>query len=207
MSAHHLTETYRGERIHPCSHRERAQTEKIYHLPALIDLSCNHSFYSDTSLFVGHTMNGEDTDSVGKPELRTAAIAVWHYWRMEGKGGGEAWAATLETEAKQSQRVEQFRAELYRIVGERENVKFRLNGGCVEAVVEDLWFLSYEYITPQIKEPYMMVSLLGRCPSCGVATRSEPIANLAGLGKMLESFKPACEHFCLSQQRVNSDKL
>jgi hypothetical protein len=144
-------------------------------------------------------MNGESAGSSETPELRTAAIAVWHYWRIEGKGGDEAWAATLETKAKQSRLVERFRAELYRIVGEREDISFRINGGCVEAVVEDLRFISYELTIPRIKEPCVMVSLLGRCPSCGTETRSEPFAHLAGLGKMLESFKPAYEHFCPSR--------
>lgn len=151
-------------------------------------------------------MNGEGTGSSETPELRTAAIAVWHYWHMEGKNGREAWAAMLETEANQSRRVEQFRAELYKIVGAREDISFRLNGGCVEAVVEDLRFLSYELITPRMKEPCMMVSLLGRCPSCGAETRSEPFSHLAGLGKQLESFEPAYEHFCPSRGRGKSGK-
>ena len=146
-------------------------------------------------------MNGEGAGSDGTPELRTAAIAVWHYWQMEGRSGGEAWAAMLETEARHARSVEQFRTELYKIVGERGDISFRLNGGCVEAVVEDLHFLSYEPINPRMKEPYLMVSLLGRCPSCGAEIRSEPIVNLAGLGKQLESFEPAYEHFCPSRER------
>lgn len=146
-------------------------------------------------------MSGEGASRSETPELRTAAIAVWHYWHMGGKNGREAWAAMLETEAKQSRRVEQFRAELYKIVGEREDISFRLSGGCVEAVVEDLHFISYELTSPRRKEPYMMVSLLGRCPSCGTETRSEPVVNLAGLGKQLESFEPAYEHFCPSRRR------
>lgn len=146
-------------------------------------------------------MKGEDINSSETPELRTAAIAVWHYWRMEGKDGREAWAATIETKAKQSEVVEQFRVELYKIVGEREDISFKINGGCVEAVVEDLRFISYKPINHQIKEPCMMVSLLGRCPSCGVETRSVPIVNLAGLGKLLENFEPAYEHFCSARER------
>lgn len=151
-------------------------------------------------------MNGEGTASSETPELRTAAIAVWHYWHMKGKNGREAWAAMLETEAKQFRRVEQFRAELFKIVGEREDISIRLNGGCVEAVVEDLHFLSYELTTPRMKEPCLMVSLLGRCPSCGVETRSEPFANLGGLGKQLERFEPAYEHLCPSRERGRSGK-
>lgn len=150
-------------------------------------------------------MNRESAGTSETPELRTAAIAVWHYWRMEEKGGDAAWAATLETKAKQSRLVERFRAELYRIVGEREGISFRINGGCVEAVVEDLHFISYELTIPRIKEPCMMVSLLSRCPSCGTETRSEPFAHLVGLGKMLESFKPAYEHFCSSQESGRVD--
>lgn len=140
------------------------------------------------------------------PELRTAAIAIWHYWHMEGKNGSEAWAAMLETEARQSRLVDQFRGELFKIVGEREGISFRLNGGCVEAVVEDLHFISYELTTPRMKDPCMMVSLLGRCPSCGTETRSEPIVNLAGLGKQLESFEPAYEHCCPSLRGGKSGK-
>lgn len=146
-------------------------------------------------------MSGEGAGRGETPELRTAAIAVWHFWHMQGKSGGEAWTAMLETEAKQSRRLEQFRSELFKIVGEREDICFRLNGGCVEAVVEDLRFISYELTTPRMKEPYMMVSLLGRCACCGTETRSEPVVNLAGLGKLLESFEPAFEHFCPSRKR------
>jgi len=151
-------------------------------------------------------MSGEGAGSRETPELRTAAIAVWHYWHMDGKNGSEAWAAMLETKARQSRLVEQFRAELFKIVGEREGISFKLNGGCVEAVVEDLHFISYELTTPRMKEPCMMVSLLGRCPSCGTETRSEPVVNLAGLGKQLECFEPAYEHFCPSRRQGQSSE-
>ena len=43
----------------------------------------------------------------------------------------------LAAEAEQSRRVERFRAELHRIVGERDGISFKVNGGCVEAKVED----------------------------------------------------------------------
>jgi hypothetical protein len=137
-------------------------------------------------------MSREGTGSGEMSELRTAAIVVWHFQRMEGK---EAWAAAMETRAEQSRRVEQFRTELTRIVGERDDYSFRINGGCVEAEVEDLHFIALEVMTSD-KQQGTLVSLLGRCPSCGVETASEPIRSFAELGKMLESFEPCYQHTC-----------
>jgi hypothetical protein len=139
-------------------------------------------------------MNREGSDSNGIPELRTAAIAVWYYQRMEAK---EAWAATLKMNAEQLHRVEQFRAELLRIVGERDDISFKVNGGCVEAEVEDLRFVAFEITPPHKQEILTLVTLLGRCPICSAETISEPIFNLAGLGERLEKFKPIGHHPCL----------
>ena len=139
-------------------------------------------------------MNREGSDSNEMPELRMAAIAVWHYQRMEAK---DAWAATLKMNAEQSHRVEQFRTELYRIIGERDDISFRVNGGCVEAEVEDLRFVALELTPQHDQEMLTLVTLLGRCPLCSMETISEPIFNLAGLGELLERFKPIGHHFCL----------
>lgn len=146
-------------------------------------------------------MSDEATDNSESPGLRAVAILVWHHQRTGD--GREAWAAMLETKAEESRRVEQFREELHRVVGERDNIKFRINGGCVEAEVEDLRFVALEYTASQRREHMMLVTLLGRCPSCGMETMSEPFYNLAGLGKMLESFEPISEHPCTSRQRSN----
>lgn len=142
-------------------------------------------------------MNEENT------ELSTAAIAIWHYWRMEEKSGKEAWTATLATRAAQLQRIDMFRAELQRLFGERSDITLRLNGGCVEAEVEDLRFIAYEFPAPKGREHVMLVTLLGRCPCCGVETMSEPFYNLAGLGKMLENFKPIHQHSCFASTTAN----
>lgn len=139
-------------------------------------------------------MKSADADRGEIPELRTAAILVWHYQQVEG--GGEAWAAMLKTKEEQSQRVETFRAELYRIVGTRDDIRLRINGGCVEAEIEDLRFVALESTTAKTQERMTLVTLLGRCPSCGVETMSEPLFNLANLGRMLEKFEPVYEHIC-----------
>jgi hypothetical protein len=151
-------------------------------------------------------MNGKGAGTSEIPELRTAAIAVWHYWRVEGKSGSEAWAATLETKAKQSRRMELFRAELYRVVGERDDIRLKINGGCVEADIEDLRFVALELTASKSQEHQTVVTLLGRCPSCGTETISEPIFSLGGLGKMLESFQPIYVHSCPSRQQSKSDR-
>lgn len=104
----------------------------------------------------------------------------------------------LETEAKQSRRVERFRSELHRIVGERDDISFRENGGCVEAELEDLQFAGLEVTGSREREERMLVTLLGRCHSCGAMTMSEPFDTFGGLGKMLEKFEPISEHFCLA---------
>jgi hypothetical protein len=141
-------------------------------------------------------MSSEETSCGEKPELRTAAIALWHSWRLVETTGGEAWVATLRTKAEQAQRIETFRAELHRIVGVREDIRFKINGGCVEAEIEDLRFVALEYPATKTEEHPMSVTLLGRCPWCGVETMSQAIYNLAGLGKQLESFEPSHKHFC-----------
>jgi hypothetical protein len=91
-----------------------------------------------------------------------------------------------------------------RVVGDHQDIQIKINGGCVEATVEDLTFLAYEFTTPGAKEISTAVSLIGRCPSCGVETMSRPFVDYAGLGEMLAEFEPACEHFCPTRQKGNS---
>lgn len=131
-------------------------------------------------------------------DLRLAAIISWHLWCPEAR------AARETTEAIQNQRIERFRAELVRIFGDSYDIDIKINGGCVEAVIDDLRFLAYEIIIPKTKEIYTAVSVLGRCPSCGVSTMSKPFSNLAGLGKMLEKFEPTHEHYCYTRWRNSS---
>lgn len=140
----------------------------------------------------------EGIGSAETPGLRTVAILVWHH-HCTGDGR-EAWAAMLGTEAEQSRRVEWFRTELRQIIGERDDIKFRISGGCVEAEVEDLRFVVLDYSFSQAGEWSPLIRLLGRCPSCGAETVSEPLYNLAGLGRMLARFEPVSEHFCLSRR-------
>ena len=143
-------------------------------------------------------MNREAMGSEESPKLRTVAILVWHHQRM---GGKEAWAATLETMAEQQHRVERFCAELRRIVGERDDVSIRINGGCIEADVEDLRFVALENPLADRSRPVTRVTLLGRCTSCGSETISSPLNSLAGLGKILERFEPSSHHICHERLR------
>jgi hypothetical protein len=131
-------------------------------------------------------------------ELRLMAITLWHYQNM---GGSAARLAAEATEKEQALRIERFHAELIRIFGDRADIRLKVNGGCVEAVLDDLRFLTYEFTIPRTKELRTMVSLLGRCPSCGVETMSRPFADLPGLGRMLEEFEPTYEYFCPTRQK------
>jgi hypothetical protein len=151
-------------------------------------------------------MSTEITDGIKTPEgdsetldLHTAALLVCYI--QHGEEGSNAWAAMLEAKAGQSRRVGRFRAEMRRIVGERDDISFWLNGGCVEAEVEGLRFAALEYPASKTRREFTLVTLLGRCPSCGVETMSEPFSSLAGLGRMLEKFEPISGHFCPSLRR------
>jgi hypothetical protein len=143
-------------------------------------------------------MNGESIS-----ELCLMAITLWHYQSM---GANEARLATEVTVAEQAQRMERFRAELIRIFGDRDDIRLNINGGCVEAAIDDLRFLAYEITVPKTKEIHTMVSLLGRCPSCGVQTMSSPFADLPGFGRALEKFEPTYEHFCPTRKISISGK-
>jgi hypothetical protein len=127
------------------------------------------------------------------------AIILWRYQHIEGEGKKKPQAVMLEVKAEEERRIERFRAELRRIVGERDDISFSINGGCVEAEVEDLRFVALEYTVPKTRKRKALVTLLGRCPTCGVEAISEPIYNLAGVGRMLENFEPINEHLCLAQ--------
>jgi hypothetical protein len=127
--------------------------------------------------------------------LRQIAIMIWHSWSPEARAAKE----TIETEQKR--KIESFRTELRRIVGESFDINIKINGGCVEAEIEDLRFVAYELTMPKTKEICTLVSLVGRCPSCGTETTSKPVGTLASLGRMLEKFEPTFEHFCPTLHR------
>lgn len=151
-------------------------------------------------------MSGECASGSCETEgLRMVAIVLWRYQHIEGEGKKEPQAVMLEVKTEQARRIERFRAELRRVVGERDDISFRVNGGCVEAQVEDLRFVALEYTVPKTRKRLALVTLLGRCPSCGAETMSEPIYNLSGLGERLERFAPISEHCCPSHQRSKSD--
>jgi hypothetical protein len=141
-------------------------------------------------------MSGEDVGGVGTSELRMAAILVWHHRRM---GGSEAWEAMLETKAEQARRVKRFRSELHRVVGKRDDINFKVNGGCIEAEIEDLRFIALDVNSSEKKKKAMRIALLGRCPSCGTETASEPVYSFARLGEMLERFEPCHRHICYAR--------
>ena len=111
--------------------------------------------------------------------------------------------ARNDTEAEQNRRMERFRAELQRIVGDGFDIRITVNGGCLEAVIEDLRFVAYEFVIPKTQEPITAVTLLGRCPTCGAETMSKPFHSLEGLGKTLEMFEPTLEHYCYSPQKAS----
>jgi hypothetical protein len=129
------------------------------------------------------------------PTLRQLAITVWHVWSPRSTSTREA------VESKQRRRIERFRAELFKIIGETVEINIRINGGCVEAKVEDLRFIAFEIPSSEQSGYMTLVTLLGRCPSCGTETMSEPIYNLAGVGKMLESFEPIRRHLCYNDHK------
>jgi len=135
-------------------------------------------------------MRRDDKDSEQLSELRLAAILSWYYWCPEAR------AASEKTDAEQRERIRRFRAELINIFGSKCQIRISINGGCLEAQIEDLRLVAYEYISPLTKEPSTMVSLLGRCVSCGAEAMSEPFLDLSGLGKMLERFRPSERHLC-----------
>lgn len=122
--------------------------------------------------------------------LRLAALLSWYYWCPEAR------AAHEKMEAERKSRIERFRVELVKIFGAKCEMQISINGGCVEAVIEDLRLVAYEFTSSLTKDARTMVSLLGRCSNCGAETASEPFINLAGLGERLENFKPVSEHFC-----------
>jgi hypothetical protein len=138
-------------------------------------------------------MSDEGVGGFKTSELRMAAIFVCHHRRM---GGREAWEAVLETEAEQTRCVERFREELHGLVGNREDISFKVNGGCIEAEVEDLRFIVLDIISSDKKKKAVRIALLGRCPSCGTETASEHVYSLARLGEMLERFEPCNRHIC-----------
>lgn len=133
-------------------------------------------------------------------ELRMAAILVWHYWSPDAKAASEA------TEAEQKRRIESFHSALQKIVGSNFDIVVTINGGCLEAIIEDLQFVAYEFIPPGTKEPMTLVTLLGRCPDCGTETMSEPVFNLAGLGQRLEKFEPIRSHSCRFRSHYSLSK-
>jgi hypothetical protein len=128
-------------------------------------------------------------------ELRLAAILVWRHEHLGERG------TTLAVEAikaREEQRIERFRDALRMTFRGIDGISFRINGGCVEAEIEDLRFVALELPASDKQEPLTVVTLLGRCPSCGVEVMSEPFYHLSGLGKILEKFEPIRWHYCYS---------
>lgn len=126
-------------------------------------------------------------------ELYLAAILLWRNMHFGERGTSSAVRAI---KAREEQRIERFRAALQMIFRETGEIVFRINGACVEAEVEDLRFASLEFPASGKQEPLTVVTLLGRCPSCGVEAMSEPIHSLSELGEMLEKFEPIRWHYC-----------
>jgi hypothetical protein len=131
--------------------------------------------------------------------MRQVAISTWRCLCPEAKKAAEA------KEAEEKKRIENFRQELQKIAGHKVDFDITINGGCLEAVVDDLRFVAYE-ITAPTEERWTLVTLLGRCPSCGIETISEPVQDLARLGKILEEFVPITHHFCTGKSKDRISK-
>jgi hypothetical protein len=133
--------------------------------------------------------------------IRTAAIFTWHCWSPEARA---TWKAR---EAEDARRIESFRRELQKIAGTNADINITTNGGCLEAVIEDLRFVAYEFNSAKTEEPQMVMTLLGRCSECGTETLSEPIFDLTDLGKILEKFVPFRNHDCPSLLKGTLSKI
>jgi hypothetical protein len=128
-------------------------------------------------------------------DLHQLATIAWQIWSQADK------EQRRKSAAEQERRRERFRTALQTIIGEEFDISISVNGGCIEATVDDLRFIAFELAASGAEKPETVVTLLGRCPSCGVETMSEPFYNLAGLGKMLEKFEPLFHHICLLRRR------
>lgn len=132
--------------------------------------------------------------------LRAAALLSWYYQCPKARAERE------KTEEERRGRIARFRDALTKIFGDKCEINISINGGCIEAAIEDLRLVAYEFTMPLTQEPRTMVSLLGRCASCGVETLSEPADDLAGLGKILEKFEPIREHGCKARPQTGMNK-
>lgn len=121
--------------------------------------------------------------------MRQVAIGTWRCFCPEARVAGEA------RDAEMKRRIESFHRELQKIAGYNVDFNITINGGCLEAIVDDLRFVAYEMMLPKEEERSMLVTLLGRCPSCGAETLSEPFFDLVGLGKILDEFVPIAHHY------------
>jgi len=92
--------------------------------------------------------------------------------------------------------MDKFLRTLRHVLGYWDDVILRMNGGCVEAEIDGLRFAALE-VPSELFGTVPLVTLLGRCRSCGVETTSQPFTSLAGLGKMLEKFEPTKIHRCV----------
>jgi len=124
--------------------------------------------------------------------MRLVAISTLHSLCSEAKATSKA------REAEELRRIKSFRKKLQKIAGDNFDINITTNGGCLEAVIDDLHFVAYEITASKTDEHCPSVTLLGRCPSCGVQTMSEPFEDLLGLAKMLEQFLPIFNHYCLA---------
>jgi hypothetical protein len=131
-------------------------------------------------------------------ELRKAAILVWRYEHLGELGTTSAVEAI---KVREEQRIKRFRDALQMIFKGIDEINFRINGGCVEAWIEDLRFVALEFPAPSEQELLTTVTLLGRCPSCGAEVMSEPFHCLSKLGKILEKFEPIRWHYCYRDSR------
>lgn len=141
---------------------------------------------------------GEAMGSNEPSELRMAAILLWRHEHL-GERGTTSAVEAIKT--REEQRIERFRDALQMIFRGMDDISFRINGGCIEAEIDDLRFAALEFPASSKQEPVTTVTLLGRCPSCGAEVMSEPFHCLSKLGKMLEKFEPIRWHYCYREAK------
>ncbi|MDQ3816337.1 MAG: hypothetical protein M3362_01440 [Acidobacteriota bacterium] len=98
-------------------------------------------------------------------------------------------AARLEKRAKM---ISAAREKLTRIFGAEHEIKVGVEvDGKVIALVEDLRFTTISYYAEIIT-----VSLVEKCPICGLDLPLGPVSNLADVGELLAQFEAGMLHDC-----------
>lgn len=115
--------------------------------------------------------------------LRQKAALAWQQERPMRE------AARLEKRVKLISAV---REKLTRIFGSEYEVKVGVEtDGKIVAIVEDLRFTTITYSLE-----FITISLVERCPGCGLDLPIGPVTNLADVGELLADFQAGKLHDC-----------